>query len=129
MARLGHGINECVLMTCLGHADSLRLTRKLKLETTWWKSKYDFKKTYIYIYLTYLSLASALALGNVFSFGLSRPRRQFKIKTTWSKNEILKFFSELNLEYIYGPTRQWYWRISFYVCLFIGVCFFKPPRR
>ena len=51
MALLGHGISECVLMTCLGHVDSLRLTLKSKLETTWWKWKNMISKKHIYIYI------------------------------------------------------------------------------
>ena len=62
MALLGHGISECVLMTCLGHVDSLRLTRKSKLESTWWKWKNMISKKHIYIYIFNIFIAR-ISLG------------------------------------------------------------------
>ena len=50
MARLGHGIGECLLMVHLGHLGSLKSKLiKLKLNENYmkikikWKSKYDLK--------------------------------------------------------------------------------------
>ena len=50
MALLGHGIDECLLMACLGYLGSLKLKWKsswnyVKIETIW-KWKHDLKKKF-----------------------------------------------------------------------------------